>query len=310
MRCLVLGGGGFIGSHLSDTLLASDHEVTIFDRPDARYLENARRQGVNIFVGDYLNPDELRLALANHDVLYHLVSTTVPQTSNDDPVYDIQSNVLGTLRLLDEVRKAQINRIVFLSSGGTVYGVPREIPIRENHPTDPTSSYGIGKLMIEKFLYLYWTLYELDYCILRVANAYGPRQPITATQGVISAFLDRAMHQHELIVWGDGSIIRDYIYVSDIVAALEKAATYTGVHRIFNIGAGQGHSLNDIIEGIQLVVQQPLLIKYLSGRRFDVPVNILDISRAKTALDWHPMVSLQEGISRTYEWTRQNDAKS
>lgn len=302
MKCLVLGGGGFIGSHLSEALLASNNEVNIFDRRGARYLEIVRSQGAEIFTGDFQQPDDLAPALSNCDVVFHLISATVPQTSNDNPSYDVQANVVGTLGLLDQARKAKVKRLVFASSGGTVYGVPQEIPIKEAHPTHPTSSYGICKLTIEKYLQLFWSLYGLDYCILRIANAYGPRQPLTATQGVISAFLHKALQHDELLVWGDGSIMRDYVYASDIVNALVKAMSYEGEYKIFNIGAGQGHSLNDIIGCIQQICQQPVQAKYLEGRVFDVPINVLDISRAKMYLKWQPTVGLLEGISRTYEW--------
>jgi UDP-glucose 4-epimerase len=306
MRCLVLGGGGFIGSHLVEALLASGNEVSVFDSPNARYLSFFRQQGIKIFTGNFLNFDDVTPSLSNADIVYHLISATVPQTSNDSPEYDVQANVLGTLRLLDGLRKTQVKKIIFASSGGTVYGMPKEIPIKESHPTDPTSSYGICKLTIEKYLHLYWTLYGLDYCVLRIANAYGVRQPITMTQGVISSFMDKAMRGDELVIWGDGSIMRDYIYISDIANAMTKAANYTGEYKIFNIGAGQGHSLNDIVSSLEMVFQEPLKLSYMPARTFDVPVNILDISRAKKYLDWMPMVSLHDGISRTYEWARQD----
>jgi UDP-glucose 4-epimerase len=302
MRCVVLGGGGFIGSHLIESLLLSGNEVSVFDRPEARYLEYSRRRGARVITGDFLSPEDLSRAVSNSDVVYHLVSATVPQTSNDDPVFDVHANVIGTLNLLNQVRKAQVKKIVFASSGGTVYGIPHEIPIKENHPTEPTSSYGICKLTIEKYLHLFWTLYGLDYCILRPSNAYGERQPVSATQGVISSFLNQALHDEELVVWGDGSVVRDYIYIGDIADALVRAATYDGVPKIFNIGAGQGHSLNDIIRIIEHIRQRPLRAKFTPGRVFDVPVNILDISLAKTYMSWHPTVGLQEGISRTFQW--------
>lgn len=276
--------------------------MSIFDRPEARYLENSRQQGASIITGDFFNPADISRAILNCDLVYHLVSVTVPQTSIDNPRYDVEANVLGTLQLLDEMRKAQVPRIIFASSGGTVYGIPQEIPIKESHPTEPISSYGICKLTIEKYLHLYWTLYGLDYCILRIANAYGERQPVTETQGVISAFLDEVLRKGEIIVWGDGSVMRDYVYASDIAKAFLRASFHKGEPRIFNIGGGQGHSLNDIIGILEDITRQPLQPKYLPGRPFDVPVNVLDISRAKLYLNWQPVVGLQEGISRAYEW--------
>ncbi len=302
MKCVVIGGGGFIGSHLCEALLAGSHEVRAFDRPEARFLSEVERAGASITTGNFLNQAEVRKVLTDSEVVYHLVSATVPQTSNDNPVFDVEANILGTLRLLDAARDARVKKIVFASSGGTVYGLPKEIPIKEIHPTDPTSSYGITKLAIEKYLHLYSTLHGLNYCILRIANAYGERQPVTGTQGVIGAFLDKAIHNAGITVWGDGSIMRDYTYIGDIVSAFIKAGAYEGEPRVFNIGAGQGHSLNDIISIIEQVIQRPLIINNMPGRIFDIPVNVLDISRAKIYLHWQPTVGILEGISRTIDW--------
>jgi UDP-glucose 4-epimerase len=309
MKCVIFGGGGFIGSHLSEALLAGSHEVTVFDRPEARFLIDLERAGANLVTGDFINPEAIGRAISDCDVIYHLVSATVPQTSNDNPLYDVEANVLGTLRLLDAAKNAHVKKIIFSSSGGTVYGIPQEIPIKESHPTEPTSSYGISKLTIEKYLHLYSSLHGLNYCILRIANAYGERQPTTGTQGVIGAFLEKALRGLEISIWGNGSVMRDYTYVGDIVTAFIKAAEYEGEHKIFNIGAGRGHSLNDIIEIIEQVVGQPLKTKYLPGRIFDIPVNVLDIARAKMHLKWQPTVGILEGISHAYEWMQSNPIK-
>jgi UDP-glucose 4-epimerase len=302
MRCVVVGGGGFIGSHLCEGLLAEGHEVTVFDRGEARNMNSLRKKGAVLSPGDFFNPEDIQRVLKDQDIVFHLLSTTVPQTSNEDPPYDVEANVIGTLRLLDLARKAQIKKIIFASSGGTVYGVPQEIPIKENHPTDPTSSYGIAKLTIEKYLHLYWVLHGLDYCVLRIANAYGERQRSTATQGVIPVFLESALRNNEIVVWGDGSVMRDYIFISDISNAFLKALSYSGEMKVFNIGCGKGHSLNDVIHVIESVTGRPLQVKYVNGRSFDVPISILDISRTKKYLNWVPAISLFEGIARMYAW--------
>jgi UDP-glucose 4-epimerase len=302
MRCIVIGGGGFIGSHLCEALLSVGHEVTVFDRADSPNLGALKQKGVRLCVGDFFNPEDVQRSLQDQEVLFHLLSTTVPQTSVEDPARDVETNVVGTLRLLDAVRKTSIKKIFFPSSGGTVYGVPREIPIKEDHPTNPTSSYGIGKLIIEKYLNMYWTLYGLDYCVLRIANAYGERQRPTATQGVIPVFLDRGLRNQEITVWGDGTVMRDYVYASDISQAFIKALTYSGEMKVFNIGSGQGHSVNDVIHVMERVMGWPLKVKYTSGRSFDVPISVLDITRAKNYLNWAPTISLFDGIARMHAW--------
>jgi len=302
MKIAVFGGCGFLGSHLVETLLTNGQDVRVFDQPSARYLEYSSQLGANIVTGNFLDPNDVGKALAGCDAVYHLISATVPQTSNENPRYDVEANLIGTLQLLEQMRVANVKKIIFASSGGTVYGIPHEIPVKESHPTDPISSYGITKLAIEKYIHLYRTLYGLDYCILRIANAYGERQPITGTQGVIGAFLDKAIHNAEVTVWGDGSTMRDYTYIGDIVNAFVKAVNYEGEPKVFNIGAGQGHSLNDIIEIIGQIIRQPLKAKYQPGRTFDIPINVLDISSAKMYLNWQPTVGIFEGISRAYEW--------
>ena len=305
MKTVILGGGGFLGSHLVETLLANGQEVRVFDRPDAHYLEEARQRGAHIITGNFLDSNDLGNALLGCDVVYHLVSTTVPQTSIEDPRYDVESNLIGTLHLLEQMRRLDLKKIIFASSGGTVYGIPQEIPIKESHPTDPISSYGITKLAIEKYLHLYWTLYGIEYCVLRISNAYGARQPITQTQGAIAAFLGKAVRKEEIIIWGDGSVLRDYVYASDIANAFLQAALYQGDLKVFNIGSGSGHSLNDIIGAIENIIHIPLRIKYLPRCSFDVPINVLYISRARSSLGWEPKVLLEEGILSAYKWIQQ-----
>ena len=304
MKAVIIGGGGFLGSHLTETLIANGHEARIFARPGARYLAYSSQRGADIVTGDFLDPIAVGNAISDCDVVYHLASATVPQTSNENPRYDVEVNLIGTLQLLEQMRSANVKKIIFASSGGTVYGIPQEIPIKESHPTDPTSSYGITKLAIEKYLHLYWTLHGIDYCVLRISNAYGVRQPITQTQGAIATFLGKAAANEEIMIWGDGSVLRDYVYASDIASAFLQASLYQGDLKVFNIGSGYGHSLNDIIGAIENVVRVPLQVKYMPGRLFDVPINVLDISRAKTHLDWQPKIGLLEGISHTFEWTQ------
>ena len=306
MKVVIIGGGGFLGSHLAETLLANGQDVRVFDQPSARYIEYSNQHGAKILTGNFLDPSAVRDAISDCDVVYHLVSATVPQTSNENPHYDVETNLIGTLRLLELMRKANVKKIIFSSSGGTVYGIPQEIPIKENHPTNPISSYGIVKLTIEKYLHLYWTLYSMDYCILRISNAYGARQPITPTQGAIATFLGRAVNKEEIMVWGDGTILRDYVYAGDIANAFLQASLYHGELKIFNIGSGHGHSLNDLIGVIENITQVPLQVKYLTRRPFDVPVNVLDITRAKSHLYWEPKVRLEEGVLSAFEWMQEH----
>jgi UDP-glucose 4-epimerase len=302
--CLVLGGAGFIGSHLAEALAREGHQVKVFDRPHVDRLPLFSRQGLEIFTGDFLNPQALTPALRGTEVVYHLVSTTLPKTSNDNPLYDIESNVLGSLRLLALCREHGVRKVVFVSSGGTVYGLPRAVPLDEGHPTEPICSYGIHKLAVEKYLHLAHRLHGLDYCILRPANLYGPRQRLDIAQGAVAVFLDRALRDQPIQIWGDGSVVRDYVYVSDAVEAIIQAARFEGEPRIFNLGSGVGASLNQLIGEIRNLLGRPVRVEYTEARAVDVPVSVLDCTLARRHLGWSARTSLAEGLKRTCEWLR------
>lgn len=307
MNCVVVGGGGFIGSHLTEALLNQGDNVTVFDRLGAPYLELLSQKGATIALGNFLEPSDLQKTFAGAEVVFHLVSTTVPKSSNDDPIFDIESNLVGTINLFNAARNAGVKKIIFSSSGGTVYGIPQEIPISEDHPTDPICSYGIVKLAIEKYLHLFYVLYGLDYCILRISNAYGERQAVNGAQGIIPTLIAKSLLKKEIHVWGDGSVIRDYIHVSDIVAAFLKASKYMGDPRVFNISSGIGHSVNDIVKTLEKLTGESLELVYDPGRAYDVPVNILDNSLAKNILKWEPKRTLTNGMRQTLEYMRNSE---
>lgn len=302
MNCVVIGGGGFIGSHLAEALVNNQNEVTAFDRPGASYLNELSKKGVKIAAGNFFVAEDLQRAFKNADIIFHLISTTVPKTSNENVVFDVESNLIGTLNMLNIAKDAGVKKIIYASSGGTVYGIPREIPITECHPTNPISSYGVVKLAIEKYAYLFWKLYGLDYCILRISNAYGERQAIKDAQGIIPMLIGNGLQKKEIRIWGDGTIIRDYIHVSDIVSAFIDASVYQGDEKLFNIGSGRGTSINEIIQIVEKHLGQPLNIKYELGRPFDVPANILDITNANQWLRWFPKMNISEGIPRTIQY--------
>jgi UDP-glucose 4-epimerase len=303
--CLVLGGAGFIGSHLAEALAQQGRRVRVFDRPHVDRLPLfSRAGGFEVFTGDFLNPRALAPALEGAEVVFHLVSTTLPKNSNDNPVYDIESNVLGSLRLLELCREHRVRKLVFVSSGGTVYGVPRTTPIAEDHPTEPISSYGIHKLTIEKYLALAHRLHGLDYRIVRPANLYGPRQRLDIAQGAVAVFLDRALRDQPIRIWGDGSVVRDYVYVADAVDAMLKAASFEGAQRIFNIGSGKGASLNEVVAEIEKLLGRRVKTEHGAPRALDVPVNVLDASLAERHLGWRASTPLAEGLRRTCEWLR------
>ncbi len=313
MNCLVLGGGGFIGLNLCEALLEKDHKVRVFERPRLRIEGTAEKpvedkilSSLEWVEGDFANAADIGSVVTGCDVIFHLIGTTLPKSSNDNPSYDIESNVISTLRLLEAAKKMVVKKIVFISSGGTIYGIPKEIPIPETHPTDPVCSYGIAKLTIEKYLHLYQYLYGLDYCILRVANPYGERQRVSAAQGAVAVFLHQALNNEAVEIWGNGSVVRDYVYIKDVVDAFLKAMDHSGSPRTFNIGSGQGHSLNELLEIIESLLGHTVRRSYTEGRPLDVPRNVLDISMARKSLSWQPRTSFRDGLMKTLEWIKKH----
>lgn len=311
MNILILGGAGFIGTHLASALLKQGHVVRVFDRAST-YVPNlvAGHPRLERVEGDILNSDEVEAALDDMEFVFHLVSTTLPKSSNDNPEYDIETNLVTSVRLLEAARRRDVRRIVFLSSGGTVYGVPEHVPIEESHPCNPISSYGIVKLAIEKYLHLYRVLHGLDSCTVRLSNPFGEYQRIQSAQGAVGVFLHRAIKRQAIEIWGDGSVTRDYVYVGDVAEALLKLLDYDGPHKIFNIGSGVGMNLNEIIGQIEAVLEQSVSRVYKPARRFDVPINVLDIGLARRELGWSPRTSFTEGLTRTVAWIADADVQA
>lgn len=309
-HCLVLGGTGFIGSHVVDALVGCGHKVRVLNR--SKNIKTgllALLAHVELFTGDFTNADDLARALEGVSVVVHLISTTTPASSNDFPIFDVETNIAGTVRLLILAKNAGVKKIVFASSGGTVYGVPQYIPILETHPNNPTCSYGITKLAIEKYLHLFNHLRGFDYSILRIANPYGPRQDPNNGLGAITVFLDNVIKGKPIQIWGDGEIRRDYLYIDDLASVFIKVIGIlpSPASKIHNIGGGSSHSLNEILAVIRRVTGKSTTVDYTSGRRLDVPVNFLDISRAREELKWEPEIDLENGIELTYKWLIQRE---
>ena len=305
LRCLVLGGAGFIGSHIVDALVIRGHSVRVFDLPHIS-TENLRRSigRIEITGGDFNNISDISNALDGMDVVIHLAGSTLPGPSNKNPVYDVETTVIGTLNLLEKAIQKGIRKVVFASSGGTVYGIPGTLPIPETHPTAPLCSYGITKLTVEKYLELFHHLHGLEYTVLRIANPYGERQRINNVQGAIAVFLGKILTNRTITIWGDGSVARDYFHISDLVAAFLTVIEQDTQERVYNIGSGNATSLKEILSVIKRVTGKALAVEYTPARKLDVPVNCLHIGRAKRNLHWHPEISLEDGIDKTWKWLK------
>jgi UDP-glucose 4-epimerase len=303
VKIVIFGGGGFIGSAIADRLLLDGHSLRIFERPRVEpYRKFLNTEPVQWLTGDILSMHDVSDAIDGADIVIHLVSSTLPKSSNDDPVYDVQSNLVGSLQMLSAMVAKKIKKIIFISSGGTVYGTPRYLPIDEHHPTEPRVSYGITKLAIEKYLLLFEQMYGIKATILRVANPFGERQRVETAQGAVTAFIHRALSGQPIEIWGDGTATRDYIYISDVADAFARAVFYEGPKNIFNISSGVGTSLNELVSLLEKILGQHIECRYLPGRNFDVPVSVLSSELAREEMGWTPQVPLEKGIENVIKW--------
>lgn len=308
-RCIVFGGGGFIGSHLCEQLLAKNYNVRVFDKLNfSRKNISEFSDNVEISEGDFNNESDLKNSLEGVDYVFHLVSSTLPETSNMNPVYDAETNLISSLRLFRECVERNIRKVIFLSSGGTVYGIPVTIPINEDHPMHPICSYGIIKKTIEDYLFMFGKLYGLNYMVFRLSNPYGERQNPNAAQGAVPVFMNKALNDEEITVWGEGDIVRDYLYIRDAVKVLADSLKIQTDKRIFNLSSGEGHTINELIELIGKVSDKKMKVKYHRARKIDVPVNILDNTLVKSSFSWKPETSFEEGLKLTCNYLKNNKA--
>lgn len=301
----IFGGGGFLGSAIIDRLLAEGRSLRVFERPRIEpHRTFAASEKVEWITGDFAHAHDVTKALRGAQAAVHLVCTTKPKSSNEEPIFDVQTNLVSTLQLLEGMRAQGVKKIVFASSGGTVYGPPLRVPIDEEHPTNPTTSYGITKLAVEKYLLLGKQLHGLQPVILRVSNPYGEHQRVESAQGVVAAFLSRALGEEPIEIWGDGTVVRDYLHISDVAGAFAAALDYRGNETVFNIGSGSGTSLNELVAILSGVLGRKLAVNYLPAREFDVTSNVLCCEKARTELGWSPKIPMETGLRRTVEWLK------
>lgn len=302
----MLGGSGFLGSHIVDAFLVERHDVSVYDL----YPERFRRPppGIKFYTGDFGNVGALdELIATGFDAVVHCVSTTTPKSSNESPEFDIQSNVIGTLYLLDICVKHKVGKLVFLSSGGTVYGNIGDLDrVDETHSVRPMCSYGVSKLTIEHYLDVYHHLRGLDYVALRLANPFGERQSPLRALGALTVFLHRTLKNQSIEIWGDGAVTRDFIYVRDVANAV-YLATVNRISGVFNIGSGTGLSIGELLHQIANVVGIVPSVSWLPARAFDVPRIVLDANKLTKATAWRCKTPLDEGIAITADWLRTAD---
>jgi len=309
-RALVTGGAGFIGSTLVDRLLAEGHTVEVVDNLATGSLANlseARAVGAgrfNFHQLDVRSADLVDLiARRKPDVVFHLAAQIDVRVSVAEPVMDADVNILGSLRVLEGARAAGTRKVVFASSGGTIYGDTDQLPVKESQPQRPLSPYGVAKKAVGDYLFAYRELHGLEYTALALANVYGPRQDPHGEAGVVAIFTSRLLSGEPCMIFGDGTQTRDYVYVDDVVDAFSRAGE-RGSGLICNIGTSVETSVNELYAALAKsagVTQPPI---YAAARPGELQRSCLDASRAAIHLGWKPWTTIDKGTTAVIEWAR------
>jgi len=301
VRCCVIGGAGFIGAHVTRILAGSGRDVTVLGRRDQPGVTLPGR--VRYESGDYGDRAVLRSVLSRTDEVVDLAYSTVPQTSFEDPIFDIVSNLPASVQLLQEAAAAGIRKVVLVSSGGTVYGIARSLPIQEDHPTNPISPYGITKLTIEKYAGMFGVASGLPIVVVRPGNAYGEGQHAFSGQGFIATAMHSIVRRQAIGIFGPRGTIRDYVHVADVASGIVAALDLGEAGEIYNIGTGEARSNLDVlseIEPLARTVGYELRTTTLPERSFDVPANVLDSRKLAAVSGWRPSIAFAKGIERTW----------
>ncbi|MBC9933808.1 NAD-dependent epimerase/dehydratase family protein [Chitinophaga qingshengii] len=304
---LVLGGYGFLGSNVIDyaeRCLNKQYNFIVFDFYVNHPLQAQFSNVLKSYKGDFTNQEDLRTIFAENkiDYIFHFISTTVPSTSNNNIVYDIESNLVPTIHLLDLAREYGIKNVVYISSGGAIYGTASKYVHKEEDPLHPISSYGIVKMSIEKYLKLYNHLHGIDYLAIRLSNPYGAYH-LSEKQGLINVALRKALKRESFEVWGDGTNIKDYIYAEDFARIIFRLLQKKVINKVINVGSGKGYSINELLEIVKGLVPS-FEIKYQDVKSFDVPKVILDTSEMTGFIDFD-LLDIESGINKTYKWIQE-----
>ena len=308
MKILVTGGAGFIGSHVVDLLITAGHDVVVVDN-----LSTGRKSHLNpkarFYQVDIRAPELAQVFEAERpEVVDHHAAQMDVRRSVADPLYDADNNVMGGLNVLNNAVKYGAQKIIYISSGGAVYGEPVYLPCDEKHPIKPLCPYGATKYMLELYLYMFQQTYGLDYSIIRYPNVYGPRQDPAGEAGVVAIFTGNMLNNRPVTIYGTGEQVRDYVFVEDCARAnLLLLAKGSGC--VFNLGSGIGTTVNQLFQNLKEITEYTMAANYGPARAGETFRIYLDASQAKKELGWEPEVTLEEGLQKTVEYFREIEAK-
>jgi UDP-glucose 4-epimerase len=301
MKILVTGGAGFIGSNVVDALVKDGHEVTVLDNLSTGREENINPE-VKFYNIDLLDIESLELVFREFkpDVVNHHAAQIDVRKSVEDPAFDAEINIIGSINLFELSINYGVRRIIFSSTGGALYGELEKLPANEDAPIEPISPYGVAKYCVENYLNYFKRLYGIERVILRYANVYGPRQDPLGEAGVVAIFTGKILKGEKPVIYGDGTQTRDYIYVEDVVKA--SVLALEGKEGIYNIGTGKETSVNELISVFSNVLGKEIKPEYAPPRKGEVHRISLDADMAKRELGFVPKYSIEEGIRKTIEW--------
>lgn len=299
---LVIGAAGFIGRHVVDSLISAGRTVSAMDIKSLPPGTFANEERLSWSTG----PSDDRVALSSSLIgcsqVVYLVSGSLPATANAHIAHEVQHHVSEALAVAEFCDAQGVEAFVFASSGGTVYGIDSEYPIPETASTSPRNAYGVSKLAIEHYLRLIGAMRSMRTISLRISNPYGVGQVARRAQGFVAAAMHAAWSGQTLPIWGDGSVIRDYVFVSDVANAIVAALDYQGTEHVMNIGSGHGCSQIELLENIENISGRKINVEFTPSRMIDVRSNVLSIERAGHELGWRPSINLSEGLSKTWTW--------
>lgn len=303
MSCCVIGGAGFIGSHLVHALLETGRDVLVIGRREHRLVSLPDK--VAYLQGDIRNSGFIAHALRGVDEIVDLAYSSVPKTSYENPILDITDNLPSSVALFEAASALPLTKMLFVSSGGTVYGESQSLPIAEDHPTNPVSPYGITKLALEKYAQMYYKIRKLPIVCVRPSNPFGERQRPFVEQGFVATAIASMEAGKEIKIFGAKGTIRDYIYVGDVAKALVATLDFGTPGECYNIGSSVGRSNLEVIEQISISAKKVginPLVTHVAPRSFDVSANVLDTKKLFLISGWRPESEFSVGIERTWDW--------
>lgn len=308
-NCLVLGANGFIASHLVDRLVADGHFVRCFDRyrrDHYSFNHDDKALGrTEIYSGDFLNRSSLYEALDGIEYVFHFISTTNPLVSDSDPLIDIETNIRMSVELFSLCSERDVKKVIFASTGGAIYGNTKPGAIlNEDLRPNPISPYGIGKLTIEHYLAYFKQKHNLDSVSIRISNPYGPRQNILSGQGVIPIFLNKIRLGEPVAIYGDGTMVRDYIFIDDLIAMIMPLMETQTQHTLYNIGAGKGQSINDLVKIMEATTGHTVSREYRPTPATFVDSVVLDTTRYANEFGIKPSTTVRKGIEQLWEYVK------